>query len=178
MIDGEGNPNTSRDYQQAIEALYGVAYTLKVRLKKEQGLDYAVRPLEGQWWAPDMRVFSVEQKEAYRWTMMIAQPEEVTADLFERARAEVQRKKISLSSTLAKMRLEAFHEGPAAQILYVGPYAAEAPTIARLHTCIQEWGCTFDGMRQKHHELYLGNPHRTAPEKLQTVIRQPITCPA
>jgi hypothetical protein len=131
MIDGAGNPNTSNDYQQAIEALYGMAYTLKFLLKKEQGLDYAVMPLEGLWWALDMQAFSLEHKDAYQWTMMIAQPEEVTAELFERARVEVQRKKPPLSPALAKMRLEAFHEGPAAQILYVGPYAAEASTIAR-----------------------------------------------
>jgi hypothetical protein len=178
MIDGAGNPNTSNDYQQVIEVLYRTAYTLKFLLKKEKGLDYAVMPLEGLWWAPDMRVFSMEHKEAYQWTMMVAQPEEVTADLFERARAEVQRKKPPLAPALAKMRLEAFREGLAVQILYVGPYAGEAPTIARLHAFIHERGCTFDGMRQKHHEIYLGNPRRTAPEKLQTVIRQPITCPA
>jgi hypothetical protein len=176
MIDGAGNPNTSLAFQQAVEALYAVAYTLKFLLKREQELDYAVMPLEGLWWAPDMREFSVEHKEAYRWTVMIAQPSEVTTTLFERAREQALRKKPSLAPTLAKLRLEDFHEGRAAQIMYVGPYTAEAPTIAHLHAYIRELGCTFDGREQKHHEIYLGNPRQTAPEKLRTVIRQPMTC--
>jgi hypothetical protein len=173
MIDGAGNPNTSQDYQQAVEALYGVAYALKFLLKKEQEIDYAVMPLEGLWWASDMREFSVEHKEGWLWTMMIAQPEEVNAALFERAREQVQRKKPS--PALAKLRLEEFHEGLAAQIMHLGPYAAEGPTIARLHAFIREQGCTFDGIRQKHHEIYLSDPRRAAPEKMRTVIRQPMT---
>ena len=173
MIDGAGNPNTSQEYQQAVEALYAVAYALKFLLKKEQGIDYAVMPLEGLWWAPDMREFSVEHKETWLWTMLIAQPQEVTAALFERAREQVQRKKSS--PALAKLRLEPFQEGLAAQIMHLGPYAAEAPTIARLHAFIREQGYAFDGSRQKHHEIYLSDPRRSAPEKMRTVIRQPMT---
>jgi hypothetical protein len=173
MIDGAGNPNTSKDYQDAIEALYGVAYTLKFLMKKEQAVDYPVMPLEGLWWTPDMRAFSIEHKENWLWTMMIMQPEEVTAALYERALAQVQRKKDS--PALAKMRLEQFHEGLSAQIMHIGPYAAEGPTIARLHAVIQDQGYAFDGARQKHHEIYLSDPRRAAPEKMKTVIRQPIT---
>ncbi len=173
MIDGAGNPNTSQDYQQAVEALYAVAYALKFLLKKEQGVDYAVMPLEGLWWAPDMREFSVEHKETWLWTMMIAQPGQVIAALFERTRAQVRRKKDS--PTLAKQRLEEFHEGLAAQIMHLGPYAAEAPTIARLHAFIRQQGYTFDGSRQKHHEIYLSDPRRAAPEKMRTIIRQSMT---
>jgi hypothetical protein len=173
MIDGAGNPNTSQDYQQAVEALYAVAYALKFLLKKEQGVDYAVMPLEGLWWAPDMREFSVEHKETWLWTMLIAQPQEVTAALFERAREQVQRKKPSPAQ--AALRLEEFHEGLAAQIMHLGPYVAEGPTIARLHAFIREQGYAFDGSRQKHHEIYLSDPRRAAPEKMRTVIRQPMT---
>lgn len=172
MIDGMGNPNTSQEYQQAVEALYGVAYALKFLLKKDQGADYTVMPLEGLWWAPDMAEFSAERKEAWQWTMLIAQPEAVTEALFERAREQVRRKKDS--PALAKMRLETFHEGLAAQVMYIGPYAAEGPTIARLHAFIHGQGCTFDGRRQKHHEIYLSDPRRAAPDKLKTVIRQPM----
>ena len=172
MIDGSGNPNTSQEYQQAVEALYGVAYALKFLLKKEQGVDYAVMPLEGLWWTPDIREFSVEHKESWLWTMMIAQPQEVTAALFERAREPVQRKKPS--PALTKIRLEPFHEGLAAQIMHLGPYTAEEPTIVRLHAFIREQGFTFDGIRQKHHEIYLSDPRRAAPEKMRTVIRQPM----
>jgi hypothetical protein len=170
-IDGAGDPNTAVAYKQAIEALYGVAYALKFLLKKEQGFDFAVMPLEGLWWASDMREFSVAHKEGWRWTMLIAQPEQVSTALFERARDQIQRKKDS--PALAKMRLEPFHEGPAAQILHVGPYATEGPTIAQLHAFIRERGYAFDGRRQKHHEIYLSDPRRTAPDKLKTILRQP-----
>ena len=113
MVDGVGNPNTAQEYQEAIEALYGVAYALKFLLKKEQAVDYPVMPLEGLWWAQNMRDFSVDNKEIWQWTMMIMQPEEVTADLFERALAQVKHKKDS--PALPKMRLERFHEGLAAR---------------------------------------------------------------
>lgn len=173
MIDGAGNPNMSPAYQQAVEALYAVAYAAKFLLKQERGLDYAVMPLEGLWWAPDMRAFSPEHKEHWLWTMMIAQPQEVTEAVFERVREQARQKK-SLPA-LGRLRLESFHEGLAAQIMYRGEYAAEGPTIARLHTFIREQGYVFEGAQQKHHEIYLSDPRRTAPEKLLTVIRQPMT---
>jgi hypothetical protein len=175
MIDGTGDPNSSEDYHQAIVALYGLSYALKFLPKKEQGLDYAVMPLEGLWWTPDMREFSVEHKESWLWTMMIAQPTEVAPAVFERARTEMQRKKPS--PALQKVRLEAFHEGQAAQIMHRGPYAAERPTIAQLHAFILEQGYTFDGSRLKHHEIYLSDPRRTASEKMRTVLRQPVKRP-
>jgi hypothetical protein len=173
MVDGAGDPNSSQDYQEAITALYGVAYALKFLLKKERGVDYPVMPLEGVWWTPEMRAFSVDHKEKWQWTMMLMQPEEVTAELFERARAQVQRKKNS--AALEKMRLEWFHEGLTAQIMHLGPFATEGPTIARLHAFIREQGYAFDGTRHKHHEIYLSDPRRAAPEKMRTVIRQPVT---
>ncbi len=172
MIDGLGNPNTSRAYQEAVEALYGVAYTLKFLIKKELALDYMVMALEGLWWTPDMREFSPDNKEAWLWTMMIMQPEVVTAEHFERALAQAQHKKDS--PALAKMRLQQFHEGLAAQIMHLGPFSAEGPTIARLHAFIRERGYAFNGNEQKHHEIYLSDPRRAAPEKMRTVIRQPI----
>lgn len=173
LVDGTGNPNTSQEYQAAVEALYGVAYALKFLIKKELTLDYAVMPLEGLWWVPDMREFSVDRKESWLWTMMIMQPQEVTATLLERALAQVQHKKAS--PALAKMRLEQFHEGLAAQIMHLGPFAAEGPTIARLHAFIREQDYAFDGIQQKHHEIYLSDPRRAAPEKMRTVIRQSMT---
>ncbi len=175
-IDGIGDPNSAPAYKEAIEALYGVAYTLKFTITKEQGLDYSVLPLEGLWWRPDMEAFSVEHKEAWWWTMLMGQPEEVTPEQLERARDQVRLKRPSAS--LEKLRLEAFHEGLAAQIMHIGPYAAEGPTIARLHAFIHEQGYTFDGTRQKHHEIYLSDPRRTAPERMKTLLRQPFTTPA
>jgi len=172
MIDGHGDPNTSQDYREAIEALYALSYTLKFALKKEQGLQYRVGPLEGLWWAEDMAAFDLERKGDWNWTMMIAQPDAVTLDRFELARDEAWRKK--QLPAIARARLERFEEGACAQILHVGPFSAEGPTILKLHAFIQEQGHSFDGKLQRHHEIYLSDPRRSAPEKWKTIIRQPL----
>lgn len=169
MIDGEGDPNSSPAYQAALEALYNVSYTLKFTIKQsEAGIDYIVMPLEGLWWAEDVTAFHLGNKDTWQWTAMIMQPEVVTPDLVEAARQQVAARK-DLSG-LDGLRLETFHEGQAAQILYIGPYAKEGPTIERIHRFIQEQGGTLHG---KHHEIYLSDPRRTPPERFKTVIRQP-----
>ncbi len=171
MIDGTGNPNTSVFYREAVQALYTLAFTLKFMLKKgEQGIDYAVLPLEGLWWADDMAAFSLERREDWRWTMMIAQPEWITAEMVQVALAQVARKP-DAPAALAQVRFEAYHEGRSAQIMHIGPYAAEAPTIAALHEFIAGQGYQRRG---RHHEIYLGDPNKTRPENLKTVIRQPV----
>jgi hypothetical protein len=172
MVDGHGDPNTSVEYREAIQALYGLSYTLKFSLKKELALTYRVGPLEGLWWADDMAEFSIGRKADWHWTAMIAQPDVVTPERFDRAREEVARKKALPG--LERARLERFAEGLAGQVMYVGPYSDEGPTIEQLHRFIRELGYTFDGRRQRHHELYLGDPRRSAPEKLRTIIRQPV----
>ena len=170
MIDGHGDPNVSAQYVQAIEALYSVAYTLKFALKRGPlQLDYRVMPLEGLWWVPDMRQFSTERKSDWDWTMMIRQPDEVDEDLLEEAVRKASAKKDLPAVPL--LRLERFVEGVAAQVMHVGPYAAEGPTIQRLHAFIAERGYARAG---KHHEIYLGDPRRSAPERLKTIIRQPV----
>lgn len=169
MIDGTGDPNTAPAYSQAVEALYGVSYAVKFAVKKrDPEQDYSVMPLEGLWWAEDMASFSVERKGDWLWTMMILQPEWVTAELVEQAIAETARKKDL--PALPGLRFEAYHEGLAAQILHVGPYSAEGPAVQALHDAIAAEGYALSG---KHHEIYLGDPRRTAPEKLKTIIRQP-----
>jgi hypothetical protein len=171
MIDGHGNPNTSPGYQAAVEALYGLAYTIKFMLKDDPATDdYVVPPLEGLWWTADMADFSLEDKEAWDWTMMIMQPEWVTTEVFKRAKIETAEKKEL--PALDNVRLATYSEGLSVQILYVGPYDDEAPTIARMHAYAHDEGYELGG---KHHEIYLSDPRRTAPEKLKTVIRQPIT---
>jgi hypothetical protein len=150
-----------------------MTHALKFQIKKEQAIDYPVMPLEGLWWTEDMRTFSTDNKENWQWTMMIMQPEQVTAQLFEQAREKIKRKKDS--AALANMRLQQFHEGTAAQIMHIGPFSAERPTVARLHAFIREHGYRFDGKEQKHHEIYLSDPRRAAPDKMKTVIRQPVT---
>ncbi len=171
MIDGEGDPNTSRQYREAVECLYALSYTLKFMIKKgKEGVDYGVMPLEGLWWADDWNDFLQGKKDRWKWTAMIMQPEFVTRALFRQACEEVQKKK-NLPA-LSKVRFEAFREGKSAQIMYLGPYAAEGPTIRKIHAFITEQGGCLSG---KHHEIYLGDPHRTASEKLKTVLRQPFT---
>jgi hypothetical protein len=170
MVDGAGDPNSAPEFAEAMGALYTVAYTLKFRLKKaDPPVEYVVMPPEGLWWAEDMSEFALDRKDAWQWTLMIAQPEDVTEALVAEAVAEAARKK-ELPG-LPNLRLDRFHEGLSAQIMHLGPYAAEAPTISRLHDFIRESGHTLRG---KHHEIYLSDPRRAAPEKLRTVIRQPI----
>ena len=170
MVDGEGDPNTAQAYQEAVEALYGVAYTVKFMLKQDpETEDYVVPPLEGLWWVENMAEFTMLDKDAWSWTMMIVQPEWVTPAMVEEGRAEAGRKKDL--PALPHVRFEPYHEGLSVQILYIGPWADEGPTIARMHAHAEEQGYALRG---KHHEIYLSDPRRTAPEKLKTVIRQPI----
>jgi hypothetical protein len=169
MIDGQGDPNTSQAFQEAVDALYGVAYTLKFASKKAGELDWVVQPLEGLWWTGDMEPFTPEDKGAWRWTLMIRQPDHLTEAMVQAAMEEVKVKKDP--PALPKLRFETFHEGLSVQIMHIGPYAEEAPTIAKMHAFIQEQGYAPRG---KHHEIYLSDPNRTAPERLKTVLRQPI----
>jgi hypothetical protein len=170
MIDGNGDPNTAQSFKDAMETLYAVAYTIKFALKKS-GEDFTVMPLEGLWWTPDMADFSVESKGDWSWTVMIAQPDQVTGDLVKAAIAETERKKNP--AALPLLRFETFHEGLSAQIMYLGPYADEGPTIARMHAWIIEQGYDFHGAG-KHHEIYMSDPRRVTPDKMRTIIRQPV----
>jgi hypothetical protein len=171
MVDGHGDPNVEPAYQEAVEALYGVAYKLKFVSKKELGKNYVVPPLEGLWWAEDMASFTTSRdKSAWDWTMMIMQPEWVGAEMVAVALDEVASKKDL--PALARLRFESYHEGLSVQILHVGSYDDEAPTIARLHNeFMPQNGYRPNG---KHHEIYLSDPRRVAPEKLKTVLRQPV----
>jgi hypothetical protein len=171
-IDGTGDPNTSREYQAAIEALYSISYTIKFMVKKEKSIDYGVMPLEGLWWTDDMTKFTLENKGIWQWTAMIMQPEYVAIDIFARAVEQAAGKK-DLPS-LAKARFQNFQEGRAVQMMYIGPFAEEGPTIEKLHQFIRDNDFVFEGTRQKHHEIYLSDFRKTAPEKLKTVIRQPM----
>jgi len=169
MVDGEGDPNTSRPYREAVEALFTLSYALKFMAKKGSlQIDYSVFPLEGLWWADDPVLFLAGRKAGWKWTSMIAQPAFVTTEMVSKAIGDARKKKAL--AVLDFVRLEAFDEGKAAQIMYVGPYADEGPTIARIHAFIKEKGGLLSG---KHHEIYLGDPRRTSPDKLKTIIRQP-----
>ncbi len=168
MLDGAGDPNTVPAFPANTQALYALAYALKFKVRTLTGVDYGVMPLEGLWWT-EGGGFDHDHRENWLWTLLIMQPEHVTAELVGEMAAEVaQKKKLPL---VRDIRFEAYHEGLAAHILYTGAYADEGPTIAHLHEYMQSGGHTFNG---KHHEIYLNDPLRTAPERLQTVIRQPM----
>ena len=168
IIDGQGDPNKSQEYQEAIEALFSISFAMKFAIKKNQEIDYSVMPLEGLWWSED-EDFNIENKSSWNWSSMIVQPEYVNHTLFENVLAETKKKKELVA--LNKIRWEAYHEGVVAQVMHIGPYSAEGPTIERLHKFIKEKGFSLRG---KHHEIYLSDPRRAKPEKLKTIIRQPI----
>ncbi len=171
MIDGMNAEPESEGFQSAIEALFGVSYKVKFLSKKALSKDYTVMPLEGLWWADDMDDFVKGNKRNWQWTLMIFQPEFIRQDLIDEAIQAVKQKKDNAS--LDHLRLETYQEGPSAQILHIGPYSEEYDNIQKLHHLIEEKGGVFDGHDQRHHEIYLSDFRKTAPEKLKTVIRQP-----
>ena len=171
MVDGEGDPNTSKSFSDAIEALYPISYTLKFTVKNGGiGIDYGVLPLEALWWADDMSAFTTGNKDAWKWTLMIMQPEFVTREMVKEATEEVARKKRPVSLSL--VRFEVFKEGKAAQIMHIGPFSEEGPTIEKVHLFIEDNGSRRVG---KHHEIYLSDIRRAAPEKWKTIVRQPMS---
>lgn len=171
MIDGRGDPNTSPEYQAAIRTLYPVAYGLKFLSKNELGKDYVVPPLEGLWWADDMETFtSRRDKSQWRWTMMIMSPDWIDAPMLdvvrEKLAAKLDRK------DLDRLRFQSLKEGRCVQVLHIGSYDDEAPLLERLHSeFIPQNGFRMTG---KHHEIYLSDTRRVAPEKLRTILRQPV----
>ncbi|MFX1291172.1 MAG: GyrI-like domain-containing protein [Promethearchaeota archaeon] len=172
MIDGMGSPGDSQEYQDALAVLYPVAFRTKF-LSKSKGKDYVVPPLEGLWWADDMNDFIESNRDRWKWTMMIRQPDWITPDMINEAIAIVKEKKPELSKLLPKLRLEKYKEGKAAQIMHIGPYSEEGPTVQKVHDLIQKEGGKFDGLKTKHHEIYLSDPRKANPATMKTVIRQP-----
>lgn len=179
MVDGKGDPNTCVEYKTAMEILYGLSFSIKMSKmsgrQPEGYFDYVVPPLEGFWWT-DGQPFdgvNVKDKNKFLWTAMIRQPEFVTPEVFQWAREELTKKKPEADSRIA--RLVRFTEGLCAQVMHIGSYDEEPATIERLDQFIRESGHIADlNGERKHHEIYLSDPRRTAPEKLKTVIRHPI----
>lgn len=171
MIDGHGDPNTAVAYQQAVEALYGLAYKLKFMSKQQMGQDYAVMPLEGLWWADDIDAFTTQRdKSQWSWTMMIMQPEWITAEMFAAAATVVQKQKAL--PALDQLRLESYHEGLSVQVMHTGSYDDETPMLHKLHhEFMPANGLVFNG---RHHEIYLSDPRRVPAAKLKTILRQPV----
>lgn len=171
MIDGHGDPNTSSEYRDAVSALYGVAYALKFHSKRELDRDYVVMPLEGLWWSEDLSAFtSARDKSQWDWTMMILVPDWTLPEHLDAARRAVAAK--GAAPALGLLRLETLTEGRCVQTLHIGPYDAEGPVLERMHAeFIPGAGLRPRG---KHHEIYLADPRRSAPERLRTILRQPV----
>jgi len=170
MIDGKGDPNVSQEFKEAIETLYPVAFALKFMAKKaDAGNDFVVPPLEGLWWADDMNDFASMNKTNWKWTLMIMQPGFVTGKMVDEVVVQVKEKKDP--PLLSRLRFASYHEGLSAQILHLGPFSEEGPTIERLHDFITKRGRQNHG---KHHEIYLSDFRKVSPEKMRTVLRQPM----
>lgn len=169
-IDGTGNPNTAPAYSSAVEALYAVAYTLKFAGKRTVGGDFVVAPLEGLWWADRPEAFTSGAKDTWNWTMLISMPSWITKEMIEDAKqTALAKKKLPAISQLRHLTL---HEGLSAQVLHIGSYDDEAAVLHELHrTYLGTNGLRVSGL---HHEIYLSDPRKTAPEKMKTILRQPV----
>ncbi|MCA9987706.1 MAG: GyrI-like domain-containing protein [Anaerolineales bacterium] len=170
MVDGHGNPNTVPAYREAVETLYAVAYKIKFSSKKLLNRDYVVPPLEGLWWAEDMDTFLTRDKDAWDWTMMIMQPDWISTEMFAEGCAAAE--KANQPPALSRLRLASYREGLSVQIMHIGSYDDEGPVLAKLHNeFLPGNGYVETG---KHHEIYLGDPRKTKPENLKTILRQPV----
>jgi len=179
MIDGaieKGQaPGTSPLFAEATQTLYGLSYTLKFMLKKRKtnAIDYPVMALEGLWWVED-GFFDITVKDNWFYTLMIMQPDVITHEAFEEAREQVRKKKGD-SDMLNKLRLAHFEEGLCVQTMHIGPYATEPATLNRMHEFMQENDLMDNvGPNGKHHEIYISDPRKAAPEKMKTVLRHPV----
>jgi hypothetical protein len=169
-IEPGERPGSSPAFQSAFEALYGIAFTLKFASKQRQEdpVDYQVMTMEGLWWIEEGE-FDFSQPDNWFWRLLILQPEHITQEMFERARAQLRKKRDN--PDVERLRLERFREGLCVQCLHLGPYATEPETIAKMHAFAREQGYQLRGL---HHEIYLGDPRRAAPEKLKTILRHPV----
>ena len=174
MVDGKGSPGEAPEYFTAVEWLFSVSYPLKFMSKKILGRDYAVMPLQGIWWADDMNAFTqTGRRDEWCWTLMIMQPDWITQEMAEDIIKQAEDKRKGKSGPRPDtLRLETLHEGRCLTKMHVGPFADEAPVLAHLHhELMPSLGLAFNG---HHHEIYLSDPRKTAPQKLRTVLRQPV----
>ncbi len=166
MIDGSGDPNANPEFSDAFNAMYSVAYTLKFGPPR---LDFSVMPPEGLWWTEGGGCFNIADRASWQWTLMMVLPDVITGAMVRSAKTIVEKKKNLVR--VNELRLESWREGKAVQIMHIGPYSEEGPTLERLHQFAAENGYALSG---KHHEIYFSDPRRAKPEKLKTLLRQPV----
>jgi hypothetical protein len=171
MVNGEGDPNTSEVFREALEALYGLSFTIKFASKKVFEIDYPVMALEGLWWGTPKGLtrFTSDDKAEWKWTLMMMQPDHISEQFFKKQKEILRKKKDP--SLLDEVRYESFEEGLSVQQMHIGPYSEEWRTVEPMHTWVEEQGFELIG---RHHEIYIGDPRRAAPEKLRTILRHPI----
>ncbi|OEF97174.1 GyrI-like domain-containing protein [Desulfuribacillus alkaliarsenatis] len=177
MVDGTGDPNNNPEFEHAVEVLYGLSYTIKMSHKKGQQppgyYEYVVPPLEGLWWIEE-GTFCLTERDNWKWTVMIRQPEFVNEEVFQWACKELEKKKPELKLELA--RFESFAEGLSVQMMHIGPYSTEPETVEIMTEYIKQQGlidCVgIEG--GKHHEIYISDPRKSKPESMKTVLRHPV----
>lgn len=175
MVDGKGDPD-GVEYQEAVQALYTIAYTIKMSKMGETRLtgysDYVVPPLEGLWWSEGM--FDLEDRDAWLWTSLLRQPDFVTEEVLQWAKMQAKKKKPTIDTS--NVKLERFFEGDCVQMMHIGPFSKEIETTTKLHQFMKEEGLQNDtGATRKHHEIYLSDPRKTVQEKMRTILRLPVS---
>ena len=176
-VRGEGDPNAEDGaYKQAIGLLYGIAFTIKMSKKGDHRIegffDYVVPPLEGFWWQDGVEGIDYTHKERFQWISVIRLPDFVTKKDFDWAVAEATRKK---KTDFSRAEFLTCDEGLCVQCLHIGSYDDEPATVEQMHRYMEELGYALDITEQRlHHEIYLSDVRKVAPEKLKTVIRHPI----
>ena len=167
QVDGVGSPDDA-GFVSAVQGLYSVGYTLRFQTRADGIVDYKVPPLEGLWWADDMTAFIRGDKREWKWTLLLRVPDEIDEPAVDKARTKARDK---AGDAVDAVRLDRYDEGHSAQVLHLGPFATEGATIERLHAFIATAGLSPRG---PHHEIYMGDPRRTRPERLKTILRQPV----
>ncbi|HEC75664.1 MAG TPA: hypothetical protein ENI33_00185 [Thermoplasmatales archaeon] len=166
-IEGKGAPG-GEEFQAKVGALYSLAYGIKMMMKKE-GKDFTVAKLEGLWWVDSDKPYTEVSREEWRWKLLIRQPEFVTSEIVERARQEVvKKKKLELVN---EVNFEKMKEGKCIQILHIGPYSTEPESLEKMYNLMKKKGLVYNGF---HHEIYISDPRKVAPEKMKTILRQPV----
>ena len=177
MADGKGNPNGGMEFSAAMEALYGLSYTIRMNKAEAGYVETVVPPSEGFWDFADSARYRetgvLPPKDEYVWTLVLRQPEFVTQEVFERAKAALRKRKPQANVDL--VRLERFREGLCVQALHLGPYDAEPATVHAMERYQEQRGFRLDhASGRRHHEIYLSNPAKTAPEAMKTILRLPV----